>query len=213
MAEVFAAEAARILSANGFQALLCDRPTPTPAIAYAIRARRASGAINFTASHNPPQYCGMKYSTADGAPALPEVTGAIEREIQRLDESQIASGQTGHESESLSLVEGYLGDLATKIDFNAIASAGLRIVYDPLWGTGRGYLNKALADIGGEVVMLHDWRDVYFGGHSPEPDEEYLHEMRDKVREGHYHLGLSTDGDADRFARELHRRRVRSPAK
>src|SRR5436853_5081671 len=199
MAEVFAAEAARILSANGFQALLCDRPTPTPAIAYAIRARRASGAINFTASHNPPQYCGMKYSTADGAPALPEVTGAIEREIQRLDESQIASGQTAHEIESLSLVEDYLGDLATKIDFKAIASAGLRIVYDPLWGTGRGYLNKALADIGCEVVMLHDWRDVYFGGHSPEPDEEYLHEMRERVVEGGYHLGVSTDGDADRF--------------
>ena len=59
MAEAFAAEAARILSAAGFQALLCDRPTPTPAIAYAIRAHRASGAINFTASHNPPQYCGM----------------------------------------------------------------------------------------------------------------------------------------------------------
>jgi phosphoglucomutase len=199
MAEVFAAEAARILSANGFQALLCDRPTPTPAIAYAIRARRASGAINFTASHNPPQYCGMKYSTADGAPALPEVTGAIEHEIQQLDESRIASGQTGHESESLSLVEDYLGDLATKIDFNAIASAGLRVVYDPLWGTGRGYLNKALADIGCEVVMLHDWRDVYFGGHSPEPDEAYLHEMRERVVEGGYHLGVSTDGDADRF--------------
>jgi phosphoglucomutase len=199
MAEVFAAEAARILAANGYQTLLCDRPTPTPAIAYAIRARRASGAINFTASHNPPQYCGMKFSTADGAPALPEVTSAIEREVQRLGDGQAASGPAAHEIESLSLVEAYLSDLATKVDFNAIASAGLRIVYDPLWGTGRGYLNKALTDIGCEVVMLHDWRDVYFGGHSPEPDEKYLHEMRDRVVGGGYHLGVSTDGDADRF--------------
>src|SRR6185295_3626064 len=124
MAEVFAAEAARILAANGFKPLLCDRPTPTPAIAYAIRARQASGAINFAASHNPPQYCGMKFSTADGAPALPEVTTAIEREIQRLDERQIVSGNPAQEIESLSLVDDYLGDLATKIDFKAIASAG-----------------------------------------------------------------------------------------
>ncbi|HKP10754.1 MAG TPA: phosphoglucomutase/phosphomannomutase family protein, partial [Blastocatellia bacterium] len=199
MAEVFAAEAARILAANGLEPLLCDRPTPTPAISYAIRVRGASGAINFTASHNPPQYCGMKFSTADGAPALPEVTGAIEREIERVGEGQVASGQPAHEIESLSLVDDYLGDLATKIDFNAIAKAGLRVVYDPLWGTGRGYLNKALADIGCEVEMLHDWRDVYFGGHSPEPDEEYLNEMRERVVGGGYHLGVSTDGDADRF--------------
>src|ERR1044071_7104377 len=114
MAEVFAAEAAKILAANGFQTLLCDRPTPTPAIAYEIRTRQASGAINFTASHNPPQYCGMKFSTADGAPALPEVTGAIEREIQRLGDGQAASGKAGHEPDSLSLVEAYLSDLATK---------------------------------------------------------------------------------------------------
>src|SRR5438105_3874978 len=199
MAEVFAAEAARILAANGFKPLLCDGPTPTPAIAYAIRARRASGAINFTASHNPPQYCGMKFSTADGAPALPEVTGAIEREIERVTDEPPASTQPAQTVESLSLVDDYLGELAAKIDFGAIARAGLRVVYDPLWGTGRGYLNKALTDIGCEVAMLHDWRDVYFGGHSPEPDEEYLHEMRQRAVEGGYHLGLSTDGDADRF--------------
>src|ERR1051325_3574104 len=138
MAEVFAAEAAHILAANGFKTLLCDGPTPTPAIAYAIRARGASGAINFTASHNPPQYCGMKFSTADGAPALPEVTGAIEREIQNIGDESLASTQPAQAVESLSLVNDYLGELATKIDFNAIASAGLRIVYDPLWGTGRG---------------------------------------------------------------------------
>src|SRR6476620_10599696 len=65
MAEAFAAESARILAANRVEPLLCDRATPTPAIAYAIRSRRASGGINFTASHNPPEYCGMKFSTAD----------------------------------------------------------------------------------------------------------------------------------------------------
>jgi alpha-D-glucose phosphate-specific phosphoglucomutase len=200
MAETFAAESARILAANGFDPLLCDRATPTPAISCAIRSKGASGGINFTASHNPPEYCGMKFSTSDGAPALPEATSAIEREIMKLEDGSMSDlpAQMAKVN-SISVAGDYLSDLAAKIDFKAIANAGLRVVYDPLWGTGRGYLNKALEDAGCEVFMLHDWRDVYFGGHSPEPDEEYLHEMRDKVREGNYHLGLSTDGDADRF--------------
>lgn len=199
MAEVFAEECANQLAAEGFETLLCDRPTPTPAISYAIRALEADGAINFTASHNPPQYCGMKFSTADGAPALPEVTKEIEQEIAKLEGLEIASpGQTGA-VKRLSPLEDYLRDLAAKIDLRAIADAGLRIAYDPLWGTGRGYLNKALTDVGCEVKMLHDWRDVYFGGRSPEPDSENIEELRHEVVSGGYDLGLSTDGDADRF--------------
>ena len=200
MAESFAAESARIIAANGFEPLLCDRPTPTPTISYEVRSRGASGAINFTASHNPPEYCGMKFSTSDGGPALPEVTNEIEREIMRLEGTETPSAAAPSQPvQTISPVDDYLNDLATKIDFQAIAGAGLRVAYDPIYGTGRGYLNKALEDKGCEVLMLHDWRDVYFGGHSPEPDEEYLHELRDRVIEGGYHLGLSTDGDGDRF--------------
>ena len=131
---------------------------------------------------------------------MPEVTDEIEREITSLEGAQMLSAAAPLQPvQTISPVEGYLGDLASKIDFQAIGNAGLRVVFDPIYGTGRGYLNKALEDKGCEVLMLHDWRDVYFGGHSPEPDEEYLHEMRDRVVEGGYHLGLSTDGDADRF--------------
>jgi phosphoglucomutase len=198
MAEVFAEECANLLAANGFETFLCDRPTPTPAMSYAIRARGAAGGINFTASHNPPQYCGMKYSTADGAPALPEVTKEIEQEILKLEGTEIAKAASGKVTR-LAIVDDYLKELATKVDLPAIAGAGLRIAYDPLWGTGRGYLNKALADVGCEVKMLHDWRDVYFGGRSPEPDEDKLEELKHEVVENGYPLGVSTDGDADRF--------------
>lgn len=200
MAETFAAESARVLASNGFNPFLCDSPTPTPAISHAIRWKKAAGAINFTASHNPPEYCGMKFSTSDGAPALPEVTGQIEEEIMNLETSDF-SGPLGAIDAGVvfSPSEGYLKDLASKIDLQAIAKAGLRIAYDPLWGTGRGYMDKALKDAGCEVLMLHNWRDVYFGGHSPEPDEEYLEELRHEVTVNGYDLGLSTDGDADRF--------------
>ncbi|MEW6126124.1 MAG: phosphoglucomutase/phosphomannomutase family protein [Acidobacteriota bacterium] len=198
MAEVFAEECANLLAANGFETYLCDRPTPTPAISYAIRASGAAGAINFTASHNPPQYCGMKFSTPDGAPALPEVTKQIEQEISKLEGTEIAKPAKGN-VKSLSLVDDYLKEIAAKVDLQAIAAAGLRIAYDPLWGTGRGYLNKALADVGCDVKMLHDWRDVYFGNRSPEPDAENIEELKHEVITGGYNIGLSTDGDADRF--------------
>ncbi|MEK6322570.1 MAG: phosphoglucomutase/phosphomannomutase family protein [Acidobacteriota bacterium] len=199
MAEVFAAEGAAIIAANGLHPLLCDRATPTPAVAFAVRSRGASGAINFTASHNPPEYCGIKFSSSDGAPALPEVTSEIERNIASLEGQHIPKPSPSQKVESLSMVDDYLNDLATKINLRAIASAGLRVAYDPLWGTGRGYLDKALADSGCSVLMLHDYRDVYFGGHSPTPEAEYLQELRDAVLDGGYHLGISTDGDADRF--------------
>jgi phosphoglucomutase len=200
MAEIFAAESARQLSVSGFETLLCDRDTPTPAISYAIRALGAAGAINFTASHNPPQYCGMKFSTADGAPALPEVTHAIEQGIVRLEGPDLAvASQANDTVKPFSPLQGYLEDLAAKVDLQAIARAGLRIAYDPLWGTGRGYLNKALLDVGCEVSMLHNWRDVYFGGHAPEPEAENIEELKHTVVSGGYHLGLATDGDSDRF--------------
>ena len=74
MGENFSAVAAGIARNKGFTVLQCNAPTPTPAISHAIRSKKAMGALNFTASHNPPEYQGIKFSTADGAPALPEVT-------------------------------------------------------------------------------------------------------------------------------------------
>src|SRR6516164_377250 len=81
MGESFVDIAAEVLSAHGVQPLIIADPAPTPAIAYEIMRLHADGAINFTASHNPPEYNGIKFSTPDGAPALPEATKKIEAEI------------------------------------------------------------------------------------------------------------------------------------
>ncbi|HEY6148506.1 MAG TPA: phosphoglucomutase/phosphomannomutase family protein, partial [Thermoanaerobaculia bacterium] len=86
LANRFALEAARILAAAGFAAEVSNRPIPTPVLAFEIRRRKAAGAVNFTASHNPPQYLGIKFSTSDGAPALPETTERIERWIAEIPE-------------------------------------------------------------------------------------------------------------------------------
>jgi phosphoglucomutase len=197
MGERFAAEAASIASGRGSKVLTCTGPTPTPTVSFAIRSRKAAGGLNFTASHNPPEYQGIKFSTPDGAPALPEVTQKIERLIE--SGTKEAKEISGGSIEEFDPNPGYLDDLKTKVRLDVIAAAKGRYAYDPLWGTGRGYLDKVLRDHGLEVETLHDWRDVTFGGRAPEPGEDKLDELRAAVAEKKLTLGLATDGDADRF--------------
>ncbi|MBK9155724.1 MAG: phosphoglucomutase/phosphomannomutase family protein [Chloracidobacterium sp.] len=196
MGERFADYAAKTASELGCSVLLCDGPVPTPTLSHAIRTNKAAAGINFTASHNPPEYQGIKLSTSDGAPALPEVTRGIEQAIESgaLVEKSSGGSVTEHDPKSA-----YLADLTRKVDFQKIAAAGGRYAYDPLWGTGRGYLDKIVRDHGCEVETLHDWRDVTFGGKSPEPGESQLAELRAAVSERGLTLGLATDGDGDRF--------------
>jgi phosphoglucomutase len=196
MGEKFAEVAAGIAKQKGFRVLVCNHPTPTPTISHAIRREKAAGAINFTASHNPPEYQGIKFSTSDGAPALPEITKRIEeiiRNTPNLDDKE------GGSIEEYDARPAYLEDLKTKIRFDLIAKNGGKYAYDAVWGTGRGYLDKILRDNGLEVETLHDWRDVTFGGRSPEPSEKQTSELREVVLQNGCILGLATDGDADRF--------------
>ncbi|MBS1796814.1 MAG: phosphoglucomutase/phosphomannomutase family protein [Acidobacteria bacterium] len=196
MGEKFAQVAAAIACRKGFRVLLCNHPTPTPTISHAIRHQKAAGGINFTASHNPPEYQGIKFSTADGAPALPEIT----KEIEKLIEEKASVADAGGGSiEEFDARPDYLDDLKTKINFEAIAAANGSFAYDALWGTGRGYLDKVLREYGLNVETIHDWRDVTFGGKSPEPSEKQVGELVETVKSKGLTLGLATDGDGDRF--------------
>ena len=199
LGEMFVAEAAAILAAHGITPDVIPDPAPTPAIAYTVRQRKSSGAINFTASHNPPEYNGIKFSTPDGAPALPEVTQQIEAEIAALPDGVAHQKAAGGEYPSVDAKPEYLKRLAELIDLKAIAKANLRLVVDPFWGAGRGYAQTILQEHGVQAVSVHDYRDVLFGGHAPEPDDHLLGDCRTKMRETDAHLGIATDGDADRF--------------
>lgn len=202
LGERFAAGCVKEVSAQNFRAFLCEHPTPTPTISHAIRSNKAVGGINFTASHNPPEYNGMKFSTADGAPALPEVTKHVEQlitEIQGRASESVNNNNAERGAESYDPRPAYLADLGGKIKFDLIARAGGRYAYDPLWGTGRGYLDQALRMHDVEVETIHDWRDVMFGGRAPEPESSHLEELREVVAKNKCALGLATDGDGDRF--------------
>ena len=111
MGETFCGVAAEIAKKKGFRVLLCQNPTPTPTISYTIRNEKAVGGMNFTASHNPPEYQGIKFSTADGAPALPEITKQIEYIIENKPNVEDASGGS---IESFDPRPAYLEDLKTK---------------------------------------------------------------------------------------------------
>jgi phosphoglucomutase len=93
----------------------------------------------------------------------------------------------------------YLADLATKVDFAKIRAANIGIGYDALHGSGAGYLDRVLADNGISATALHVDRDVYFGGHHPEPAEEQMAELKKVMLKNNLRIGLATDGDADRF--------------
>jgi alpha-D-glucose phosphate-specific phosphoglucomutase len=200
LGETFCAIAAEILTAHGITPLVIAEAAPTPAIAYAVIREHADGAINFTASHNPPEYNGIKFSTPDGAPALPEVTSHIEAEITAFDNGKNPpSAVSRPATQALDPRANYLTRLREIVDFEVMRKAALRVVYDPLWGAARGYPDALLRDAGVEIATVHDYRDVLFGGHAPEPDDHLLEDLREKMRETKAHIGIATDGDADRF--------------
>src|SRR5262245_49548699 len=118
MGEKFQAAASEIARKKGFQVLKCTHPVPTPTVSHAILSNNAAGAINFTASHNPPEYQGIKFSTSDGAPAMPEVTKQIEAAVEANEapKDTVGGSITDHDPRAP-----YLKDLETKVNFDAIA--------------------------------------------------------------------------------------------
>jgi phosphoglucomutase len=202
LGESFVAEAARVLAGAGVTPIVIPDPAPTPAISYAVRTLKTAGALNFTASHNPPEYNGIKYSTPDGAPALPEVTRQIESAIARISDNggTIPSADPPSQGfETVGVKDSFLQRLGELVDLKAIAKSGIKVVYDPFWGAGRGYSCHILRQAGVTVETVHDYRDVLFGGHAPEPDGELLDKCREKMKQIGAAIGIATDGDADRF--------------
>ncbi|HEX7730111.1 MAG TPA: phosphoglucomutase/phosphomannomutase family protein [Terracidiphilus sp.] len=198
LGESFVNEAASVLAAAGITPIVIPEAAPTPAIAYAVQQLKTSGAINFTASHNPPEYNGIKFSTHDGAPALPEVTKQIEAAIVALGDAPVPTAPAAA-FETTDVKPDFMKRLAELVDLTAIAKSGIKVVYDPFWGAGRGYSSDILREAGVAVETVHDIRDVLFGGHAPEPDDHLLGDAKRKMKEIGAAIGIATDGDADRF--------------
>lgn len=198
----FSLAAAEVLERNGLIPLLCQRDAPTPVIAHTIRARKAIGGVNMTASHNPAEYQGLKFSTFNGAPANPEVTRRIEAFIETRSAASwsMETATLGeYECKTLDPAPDYFRQIRKLVDFSAIRRARMKIAVELMYGTGRGYLDTFLEDAGVKVTTFHNELNPLFGGHHPEPNAEGMAEVSRFVRSGKAQLGLGLDGDADRF--------------
>ncbi|MFZ5449477.1 MAG: phosphoglucomutase/phosphomannomutase family protein [Thermodesulfobacteriota bacterium] len=204
LSEAFAAAAAEVMAGNGITSHFTLRDCPTPAVSWAIREGKNAGGINITASHNPPEYNGIKFSPATGGPAPSMVTNAIESLIADLNPAVIKTmplDQARKQGLVLDLDPrgSYFQHLQELIDTEVLKRSGLKVVADVMFGTGRDYLDAFLEEAGVQVETLNGYRDAYFGGHRPEPAEEFLQDLSVRIKATGAHLGLAVDADADRF--------------
>ena len=155
-----------------------------------------------TASHNPAEYQGLKFSTYNGAPATPDVTKLIESAIQKRVEEKwsFQSVLTGtFRCKTINPMPDYFKQIRKLIDFDAIKKAKLKVAVELMYGTGHGYLDTLLADCGTKITVFHNELNPLFGGHHPEPNAEGMADVKKFILAGKASLGLGLDGDADRF--------------
>ena len=202
----FAASAAEVLTANRVTTYLCDRAAPTPAASFNLVAREAGAGIVVTASHNPARWNGLKFKPHYGGSAAPEIVEELEAHVASAESKGPPARLRLEVAESRGLLEYldpepvYLGHLAALVDLGAIRRAGLKVVVDPMHGSGAGYFEKLLSGEATRVVEIRSEPNPAFPGMSqPEPVARNLERLRSSVRRRHADLGLATDGDADRL--------------
>lgn len=203
-AEDFALAAAEVIAGNGIPVLFCDGPTPTPAISFHAVHQAALGAINITASHNPPHDNGFKVRTEYG--------GAVDPEGLKEIEARIPEGMAAVRCLPLAQAKAvglfrrfdpkpaYLARIRELVDVEAIKQAGLTVVYDAMWGNGAGWFDELLAGGKTQVIAIHEGRNPIFPEMSrPEPIPPNVNVALAKVKEVGADIAIINDGDADRI--------------
>jgi phosphoglucomutase len=197
--EEFAVAAAGVLESQGCKVLFCHEATPTPSIAHAILDRKLDGGVNITASRNPAQYNGVKFSGADSGPALPEVTRDIEKRAAGLRDDSSPAQEAEDDFERIDTREAYFAQLEKLVRFHVLSKAKGNFICDAVHGCGAGWLDRILLKHEIPATPIRAERDVLFEGTGPDPSEENLAPLKKAVLENKSLAGLATDGDADRF--------------
>jgi len=190
----FAEELTRVLAVNGHDVLLPGRDVPTPLVAWAVLDRDLAGGLMITASHNPPEYNGVKFVPGDGAPALPAVTDAIEANLA--DPDPLPESEWGTVRE-IDLAESHAEHALELVDADL---TGRTVAYDAMHGSGRGITDALLERAGADVERLRCEADPSFGGAEPKPAPDHLGDLIGTVGADGASLGVANDGDADRIA-------------
>ncbi len=191
--------AAEAIASAGIPVILADRPTPTPAISFAVVAHRTAGAIVVTASHNPYRWNGIKFKASYGGSAAPGIVQEIENHLA--DSDQVWTSKIPRKAariDTLDLISPYLQRLKALVNLERIRSSGLRFAIDPMYGAARGLISQLFTEAGIPCLEIHGEHNPLFPGLNPEPIEPHVEELRRAIVQNRCHAGLATDGDADR---------------
>lgn len=202
LSDAFAAATAEEFAAAGFEVLLADQPTPTPAVSLAVVRHRAAGGVVITASHNPPEFNGYKLKLANGAPAGADVCAAVEARTGQSPAESPADGESGRPAgriRRLDLRTPHLGRVRELVDLAALRRARRRVAHDAMHGVGAGCFEELLAGTGVRLTPLRAAHDCLFGGVAPEPIAKNYAATSAWLAEHPHDLCLVTDGDADRL--------------
>ncbi|MBF0215466.1 MAG: phosphoglucomutase/phosphomannomutase family protein [Candidatus Omnitrophica bacterium] len=200
LSDKFAETVSSVLAANGIKVILSHEPCPTPAVSFFIKDRELTGGVMITASHNPPQYNGVKYKGYFGGSAGSDIIDDIETRLYKTPVKQIPFDDAV--KNKMVLVQDIIKDQLTFIkkyaDMKLLNKKKLRVLVDSMFGTGATYLGDLLSKTKIEVDYIHTDMNPGFLGNAPEPNGKHLVELMEKVKRGKYDLGVATDGDADR---------------
>ena len=197
--------AAEVFAGNNIIVFLVPEDVPTPLVTYMTADLRAAFGLIFTASHNPPEWNGLKVFHSDGSLLQTAETDRIEAEANQLTADNVVRialevARAAHVVRETDYTNQYVDAVESLIDMAAIRQAGLRIAIDPMYGVGQVTLGMILTEARCRLTMIHTHRNPLFGGRSPAPNVEALRQLITTVRDGRFHLGLAMDGDADRIA-------------
>ena len=201
-----AAEAsAEVFAGNNIPAILLTEDAPTPLITYATAIQGSAYGLAFTASHNPPEWNGLKVFHGDGSLLLDHETRQIEGETNALAPAEVIKLELDLAVEAgvverRDFTNEYVDAVEKLIDLEAIRRAGLKVIVDPMYGVGQLTLGTVLTEARCRVTFIHERHNPLFGGRSPAPNPEALRLLTSTMRDDGYHLGLAMDGDADRIA-------------
>lgn len=190
--------AAEEVAAAGIPVFLASSPTPTPAVSYAVVARRTSGGIMITASHNPYRWNGVKFKAAYGGSASPAIMKKVEARLAKVSRTGARRAKNAT-IETVDLVSPYLENLKSIVNLDRIRSSGLKFVIDPLFGAARGCISRLFDGAKIPYREIHGEHNPLFPGLNPEPIEPHITALQKAVVEGGFDAGFATDGDADRI--------------
>lgn len=203
MGEHFAAAVAEVLAANGFKVWLTQQATPTPVISYAVVDKRAAGAVNITASHNPPTDNGFKVRDEHGGAIDPQglkrIEALIPEKMETVRRTPLVQAQDGGAVETFDASLAYIEHLKGLIDLEPIKAAGLTVMVDAMWGNGAGWFPRLLAGGKTRVIEIHNERNPLFPGMKrPEPIRPNVDAGLQATLDHGADVLLINDGDADR---------------